>query len=227
MELPPLADRGAFHLPQGARPLQLRLRARLGRCGARSSTAMRSPTRVSRSAGSPPSPGAPGAPRRHCEAGRPRETAFLRAADAELADARAARRQRVQGRPDPPHACRRPAAVDRGGTPMSPAQPRPAVPTTPEGWSLKAGSDPRAARSARPHRRAGLAVGRTPQGPGRRALRRRVPDGGHGLRVAALQHDRSRSHHRARHQRRRGRRRRRAGHDPPQRPADGSHRRCS
>ncbi len=105
---------------------------------------------------------------------------------------------------------------------MSTADPRPAVAIVPEGWTPKAGSGSSPARPARPHRRPGLPAGRAPQGPRRGPLRRRVRDGGHGLRRVALQHGRSRPHHDARHQRRRGRGRRRAGHDPPQRPADAA-----
>ena len=104
VELPAAGVRRAFDLPQGARPRQLRLRARLGRRGARARRRTRSPTCGSRSAASPPSRGGRGAPRRRCEAGRPRETASVAAAEAELADARPLADNAFKVELDPPHA---------------------------------------------------------------------------------------------------------------------------
>ncbi len=75
--------------------------------------------------------------------GRPAtEASFLQAADAELADRPSTPWQRVQGRPCPPHARRRPATADRGSSPMSTAESRPAVAIAREGWTPNAGPDP-------------------------------------------------------------------------------------
>ena len=110
VQLPRVRSRRAFDLPQGARPRRA-TRSRSSRSPPRwSSTATRSPTCASRWAGSPPSRGGRGAPRRRCEAGRRRRPAFLRGGRRRAGRRPPARRQRVQGRPDPPHDRRRPAS---------------------------------------------------------------------------------------------------------------------
>ncbi len=70
-------------------------------------TAARSRTCGSRWAASRTSPGAPGRPKRRCGAGRRPRTSFRAAAEAELADAVAAARQRVQDRARQAHDHRR------------------------------------------------------------------------------------------------------------------------
>ena len=105
---------------------------------------------------------------------------------------------------------------------MSNGETQRAVATVPEGWTPDQQSRPTGARQARPDRSPGIAPGRAAQGPRGSALRRRVRDGGHGLRGAAIQHDRPRTHHHARHERRRGSGRSRARHDLPQRAADAT-----
>ena len=155
--------------------------------------------------------------------GRPAtEATFLQAADAELADARP-----LAGNAFKVDLARRTVAavlqqLSEGAAPMSTAESRPAVPIAPEGWTPNAGPDPLLRAK---HGLIGAQVSRL-DGPlkvrGEARFAAEYVMEGMVYAVAALQHDRSRSHHDARHERRRGRGRRRARHDPPQRPADAA-----
>ena len=128
-------SRRALDLSQGARPLELRVRARLGRRRARARR-RHDRRRAPRSGRGRSQTVASVARRRDRSAAsrRPRPS-FLEAADAELADARPLAGNGFKVEPCPTHARRRPAPADRGSPPMSTAEPRPAVPTAPEGWT--------------------------------------------------------------------------------------------
>ena len=88
VDLPPLAVRGALALPQGARPRVVRVRARLGRRGARRRRRRGARRAASRWAASRTSRGARSAPRTRCAARRRPKRRSARAVDAELAQAR-------------------------------------------------------------------------------------------------------------------------------------------
>ena len=98
VELPALPIARTLDLPQGARPGELRLRAGLGRGGARDRWMAWSRTCGSRWAAWRTSRGAHARRRRCCRGGPANATAFRAAAEAELADGRAAQRQWLQDR---------------------------------------------------------------------------------------------------------------------------------